>query len=117
MKQEKQNEMDNMSAKEYMNQATREFLSGMAVIAENVQEGESFGDIQAIVPIKDTHVLVLEVKYVELTEESKNDLREEKESIQKSMQESTKEGNEESLREFGLSLCPEANEGIQGKDS
>lgn len=110
-------EMKDMSAKEYLNTATREYLSGMAVIAENVQEGEEFGDIQAIVPIKDTHVLVLEVKYVELTEESKNDLRKEKESIEKSMQESNEEDNQEELGKFGLSLCPQVDEAVQGQDA
>jgi len=113
MKQEQQQKVENMSAKEYVNTATREFLSGMAVIAENVQKGEEFGDIQAIVPIKDTHVLVLEVKYVELTEESKNDLRKEREEIEKSMQESSEESNQEELGKFGLSLCPEADETVQ----
>ena len=106
-----------MTAKEYMNTATREYLSGMAVIAENIQEGEDFGDIQAIVPIKDTHVLVLEVKYIPLTEESRNDLRQEKENIEKSMQESSEEGNEESLRSFGLIHGSKADEAIQGEDS
>ena len=110
-------EMKDMSAKEYLNTATREYLSGMAVIAENVQEGEEFGDIQAIVPIKDTHILVLEVKYIELTEESKNDLRKEKEDIEKSMQESSEEGNQAELGKFGLSLCPQVDETIQGQDA
>ncbi len=120
MKQEQQEANENMSAKEYINTATREYLSGMAVIAENVQEGEEFGDIQAIVPIKDTHVLVLEVKYVELTEESRNDLRKEKESIEKSMQESEEKGvggNTEELGKFGLSLCPEVNEDLQSENA
>ena len=90
-KAEQKELLENMTAKEYLKTATEEYLSGMAVIAENVQEGESFGLVEAVVPIGKKQVLKLKLELMEIPEEA----LEEKSEL-------TEEEFNGKLNEFGL---------------
>jgi len=98
-------DVKNMTAKEYLNIATNEYLSGMAVIADNVPEGEEFGMLEAVCPIKGNKVIKLTLEVLEndrANEENHKEINEEKDAEEAS----------DTLKEFGLSLCSETTEGL-----